>query len=346
MSGKLVKLSLNDNWNKFIEQFSMLDVYYSQEYSNLSSTIENGTAEAIFYENDDGKVFYPYIKRKIDLNEEYLDIVTPYGYGGPVLEGDQNTIKPFYRQFNEYCTNNKIITETVRLHPLLKNDAYMKDVMDVEYIRKTTAVDLALSLEEIRKNYTSNNKRNIKKAKKEGVNVFVSNNNKKDIEIFIDLYYETMNRNNSLSYYYFDKSYFYRQMEEMLLCKSYLLLAEYKNQIIGGILLLIGNEYAHYHLGASKTEYLSLRPNNLLFDAMIEFSKSCGLKLLHLGGGYQENDSLFKFKTSFTNNNNYNYFLGKNILNKKIYKELSQIAAKNLSPISDSNYFPLYRRKN
>lgn len=324
----------------------MLDVYYSQEYSNLSSTIENGSAEAVFYENDDGKIFYPYIKRKIDLNEEYLDIVTPYGYGGPVLEGDQNAIKMFYRQFNEYCTDNKIITETVRLHPLLKNDAYMKDVMNVEYIRKTTAVDLTLSLEEIRKNYTSNNKRNIKKANKEGVTVFISNNIKKDIEIFIDLYYETMNRNNTLSYYYFDRSYFYRQMEEMLLCKSYLLLAEYKNQIIGGILLLIGNEYAHYHLGASKTEYLSLRPNNLLFDAMIEFSKSCGLKLLHLGGGYQENDSLFKFKTSFTNNNNYNYFLGKNILNEKIYKELSQIAAKSLSPISDSSYFPLYRRKN
>lgn len=342
----MVKLSLNDNWNKFIEQFSTLDVYYSQEYSNLSSAIENGAAEAVFYENDDGKIFYPYIKRKIDLNEEYLDIVTPYGYGGPVLEGDQNAIKMFYRQFNEYCTDNKIITETVRLHPLLKNDAYMKDVMHVEYIRKTTAVDLTLSLEEIRKNYTSNNKRNIKKANKEGVNVFISNNHKKDIDIFIDLYYETMNRNNSLSYYYFDRSYFYRQMEEMLLCKPYLLLAEYKNQIIGGILLLIGNEYAHYHLGASKTEYLSLRPNNLLFDAMIEFSKSCGSKLLHLGGGYQENDSLFKFKTSFTNNNNYNYFLGKNILNEKIYKELSQIAAKNLSPISDSSYFPLYRRKN
>lgn len=345
MSGKLVKLSLNENWNIFIEKFPKLDVYYSQEYVNLFTDVEEGVPKAVYYENANGKVFYPFIKRKIDIKEGYSDIVTPYGYGGPVFEGDRSVIKQFYNQFKGYCIDNKIITETVRLHPLLKTDEYMKDVMTVEYIRKTTAVDLTLSLEEIRKNYTSNNKRNFQKANKEGVKVFVSNN-KDDIEIFMDLYYETMDRNNALSYYYFNKSYFYRQMEEMLLSQSYLLFAKYNEQIIGGVLLLIGKEYAHYHLGASKTEYLSLKPNNLLFDAMIEFSKSFGLKALHLGGGYQENDGLFKFKTSFTNNNNFNYYLGKNIINDKIYNELSQIVMKNPSLSGHSNYFPLYRRNN
>ncbi|MFH7611544.1 hypothetical protein RA272_29080, partial [Pseudomonas syringae pv. tagetis] len=86
----------------------------------------------------------------------------------------------FYHQFKEYCFKNNIITETIGLHPLLKNDEYIREVMTVDHIRKTTAVDLTLSIEEIRNSYTASNKRNIRKAIKEGVTVFVSNN-KQDI---------------------------------------------------------------------------------------------------------------------------------------------------------------------
>lgn len=344
MFEKLIKLGPNDNWSETIGKFPKLDIYYSQEYVNLFSDVEEGEPEAVYFENKNGKVFYPYIKRKIDIKEGYFDIITPYGYGGPVVEGEQSVIKQFYYHFKQYCNNNNIITETVRLHPLIKNDEYIKEVMEIDYIRKTTAVDLTITLEEIRKNYTSNNKRNIKRAIKEGVEVFVSNN-KDDIEIFMDLYNETMDRNNALSYYYFNSSYFYRQMEETLLSKSYLLLARHNEQIIGGVLMLIGKEFAHYHLGASKTKYLSLRPNNLLFDAMVEFSKSLGLKKLHLGGGYQENDSLFKFKTSFTNDNHFNYYMCKNILNVNIYDELSKIVMNDDSLSGQYNYFPIYRIK-
>lgn len=345
LPGELKKLGSNDNWSKFIERFPMLDIYYSQEYVNLFADVEEGIPEAVYYENENGKVFYPFIKRKIDLKEGYFDIITPYGYGGPVLKGKHSIIIPFYQKFAEYCIHSNIVTETVRLHPLLKNDEYMKNVMTVDYIRTTTAVDLTPSLAEIRNHYTSSNKRNIKKANREGVKVNISYN-QDDIEIFMDLYYETMDRNNALSYYYFDKAFFYRQMAETLLSKPYLLFAEHNGQIIAGVLLLIGKEYAHYHLGASRTEYLSLRPNNLLYDAMIEFAKSLGSKALHLGGGYQENDNLFKFKASFTNNNNYNFYLGKNILNDKIYQELSQMVMNNLSCNDDYDFFPAYRRKN
>lgn len=338
---ELIQLGSNDNWNRYIERFSNLDVFYSQEYVSLFADVQKGTPEAVYYENENGKVFYPYIKRKIDIKEGYFDIITPYGYGGPILEGEKIVIKKFYEQFKEYCFNSNIITETVGLHPLLKNDEYINDIMVVDFIRKTTAVNLTLPLEEIRKNYSSNNKRNIRKAKKEGVKVFVSNN-LDDIQTFIDLYYETMDRTNASSFYYFPQSFFQKQMNETHLSKPYLLFAKNNEQIIGGVLVIIGREFAHYHLGASKTEYLSLRPNNLLFDAMIEFSKSFGIKALHLGGGYEDNDSLYKFKTSFTNSSTFNYSLGKNIINHKVYEELTHIV-NNDNVGSWSKFFPIYR---
>lgn len=340
----LILLGTNDNWNQYIEKLSKLDIYYSQEYVNLFAKIEEGVPEAVYYENENGKVFYPFIKRKIDIKEGFFDIITPYGYGGPVLEGKRSVIKQFYYLFRESCFENNIITETVGLHPLLNNVEYLKDVMTVDYIRKTTAVDITLPLEEIRRSYSSNTKRNIRKANKEGVKVSISNN-KDEIEIFIDLYYETMKRNHASSFYYFNRPYFYHQMNKTELSKSYLLFAKYREKIIGGVLLIIGKEFAHYHLGASKTKYLSLRPNNLLFDAMIEFCKTFGLKTLHLGGGYEDNDSLFKFKSSFTNNKSYNYFLGKNIINDKIYNELSQIVMNDPSSSAEIHYFPCYRHK-
>jgi hypothetical protein len=337
-------LDSNDDWNEFIEKFPHLDIYYSKHYVNLFANIEEGMPKAVYFENENGKLFYPFILRKIAMKEGYFDIITPYGYGGPVIEGN-NVIEKFYEQFKNFCINNNIISETIRLHPLLKNDVYMKDIMKVDYIRKTTAVDLTLSLDTIRKNYTTNNKRNIRKSIKEGVKVSVSNN-KENIDIFLDLYYETMDRNNASKFYYFNKSYFYHQMEDTALSRPYLLFAKHDNQIVGGVLLIIGKEFAHYHLGASKTEYLHLKPNNLLFDAMVEFSKSLGLKSLHLGGGHEEKDSLYKFKTSFTNNKSYNYYIGKNIINDQIYKELSNITMENLSLNKEGNYFPIYRRKN
>jgi hypothetical protein len=344
LTKKLWILKSDDNWHIFLEKFRNLDIYYSQEYTKLCANAEGGIAETVYYEDKDGKILYPYIKRKIDLKEGFFDIVTPYGYGGPVLEGKNHVIQQFYSQFKVYCENNNIVTETVRLHPLIKNDECIRDIMHVDYIRKTTAVDLSLSLEEIRRGYTSNNHRNIRKAKKEGVKVYLSNN-KGDIETFIDIYFETMQRNNAANYYYFSNSYFYRLMEETALSKPYLLLAEYNDQIIGGVVVIFGKEFAHYHLGASKTEFLSLRPNNLLFDYMVEFAKSKGLTTLHLGGGYKEDDGLFKFKSSFTNNNHFHYYLGKNILNRQIYDELSELTEGNSPLGSESSYFPVYRRK-
>ncbi|OJH19401.1 hypothetical protein BLX88_09465 [Bacillus obstructivus] len=338
----MINVNINDNWNELIKRFQSLDIYYSQEYVSLSADIEKGEPEAFFLENEWGRLFYPYVKRKIDVNKNYYDIITPYGYGGPMYEGDKRILNQFYSEFKKYCIDHDIITETIRLHPLLNITDEVRKIIPVGFIRNTTAVDLREPLEKIKNNYSSSNKRNINKAIKEGVRAVVSND-KKDIEVFIELYYETMDRNKATPFYYFNKSYFCRLMEETELSKPYLLFAEKDGKKIAGLIVIMGKEFAHYHLGASKTEFLNYRPNNLLFDKMIELSKSMNLKALHLGGGYTDNDSLFKFKTSFTNNFNFEYYLGKHILNKSVYKDLSKVVKNSLKTSSDNSYFPQYR---
>lgn len=331
-------------WDNLLGGINDADLYYSYEYGSLFAKNEKGKLMAAYFENENTKIFYPFIRRNVVWDEEGIyDIVTPYGYGGPLLEGSGEKILQFYEYFEEYCKENNIITETIRFHPIIKNYENYNKLMEVEYIRKTTAVDLSLPLEEIRKQYSSMNKRNIKKAKNEGIICFLVENTPKNINTFFNLYLETMDRNNADRYYYFDENYFYEQIKDSIISETFLLFAQYKDEIIAGVMVLKGPKYSHYHLGASKTKFLHLRPNNHLFDYMIEFCKSKGSTLLHLGGGYQENDGLFKFKASFSNGNNFDYFIGKRVYDRKKYNRIIE-GARRYYKINE-NYFPIYRGK-
>jgi hypothetical protein len=331
-------------WKELLKNFKNIDCYYSYEYGNLFSKSENGKLYAAYYQEEETEIFYPFIKRRVPfVKEELYDIVTPYGYGGPFTKGDKALVRKFYQFFSSYCQLHNIITETVRFHPLYQNYSFLDDLLGIDYIRKTTGVDLQISLDDIRQNYTRMNKRNIRKAINNNLNCFIAENTEHNIHTFIDLYRETMDRNHASSYYYFDEEYFLKQVQKTDISESFILFASLNNEIIAGVMVLVGKEFSHYHLGASKTKYLDLKPNNLLFDFMIEFCMNKGSKVLHLGGGYQENDGLFKFKTSFTNQNNYDYFLGKKIHRMAKYNNI--IEQLRLRYELDENYFPCYRGK-
>jgi hypothetical protein len=330
-------------WTNTISHFINPDCYYSFGYGRLFAKKENGSLFAAYYEDDDGKIFYPFIKRKVPFMEDLYDIVTPYGYGGPLIEGDRKSIDRFYKEFCTYCESQRVITETIRFHPCYGNYKLLENVMDVKYVRKTTAVDLRTSLETIREQYSSMNKRNIKKAKNHGLYCFVAENNQENLNIFMDLYKETMDRNQAVGYYYFNEEYFHNQLNETDLSNTFLLFSQKNQEIIAGVLVLVGKALSHYHLGASRTKYLELKPNNLLFDYMIEFCHSKGSQLLHLGGGYSEDDGLFKFKSSFTNKNNFNYYLGRRIHNPELYQKIIKELKEKYH--LDEQYFPIYRGK-
>jgi hypothetical protein len=333
-----------DSWKNILKNFINIDCYYSFEYGNSFAKKEGGRLFAAYYEDHDTKIIYPYIKRRIPhIEEELFDIVTPYGYGGPVISGSNTNVSmmKFHELFSSYCRLHNIITETIRFHPLYQNDKICRNFWDVEYIRKTTAVDLRHSLEEIRNNYSEMTKRNIKKAKMNNLTCLIAENNKKNIRIFKDLYKETMDRNHAASYYYFDEDTFFEQVKKTDISETLLLFTKTNNEIIAGVMVLIGKEFSHYHLGASKTAYLHFRPNNLLFDFMIETCKSKGSSVLHLGGGYQENDGLFKFKASFTNDHHFEYYIGKKVHNPVRYNEVIE-GLKEQYELNE-RYFPIYR---
>lgn len=319
-------------------------MYFTYEYCKAVESVENGLAKLAIFENNYCKIVYPFILRNIkcgDIVSNYFDIVTPYGYGGPCIIGDKNNIKIFRQMFEVYCKKKNIVSEVIRFHPILKNHLLMDECVELKYIRKTVVVDLLNNINVIRSKYSSMNKRNLKKAIKNGVFCVSVEKTSENVNSFIQLYNETMKRNNALDFYYFDKNIITNMLSDNNNTTSHLLFAYFEGKVVSAIIVYICGDIAHYHLGASKTEYLHLKSNNLLFDYMMIFSKTNLAKIIHLGGGYCENDGLFSFKSSFSNNEYLKYFIGTRVFDYEIYSNLVRDISEN--HILSNSYFPMYR---
>lgn len=330
-------------WDFLVDKFEVHDVYYTYQYCNSAALLEDGVAKLIYFKNILGEVLYPVIIRKIETDSEldFYDITTPYGYGGPLISGEVTVLEEFKQVFESYCHAHGIISEVIRLHPLLDNASYLSTYCELKYIRKTTAVNLDEGIEKVRQNYTKMNKRNIHKAKKSQLVCKKVEKTYENIEKFETLYQATMNRRHATEYYFFDSHFLRKQLADTSISKSHLLFAYHEDTVIAAVILYTSGKLAHYHLGASDKEYLHLRPNNLLFDFMIELTWQHNCEILHLGGGYQEDDNLFKYKTSFTNNNNYDYFIGMNIFDEESYQQV--VERKRHDYELTEGFFPQYR---
>jgi FemAB-related protein (PEP-CTERM system-associated) len=74
------------------------------------------------------------------------------------------------------------------------------------------------------------------------------------------------------------------------------LLAEYEETVIAGMVLLAAGETLRYAYGASNPDYLQLAPNNLLMWEAISWACMSGYRLLDLGRTARDNVGLMEFK--------------------------------------------------
>ncbi len=75
-----------------------------------------------------------------------------------------------------------------------------------------------------------------------------------------------------------------------------LLLAEYEQKIIGGMILLASGKTVRYAYGASDERYLNLAPNNLLMWTAITWGCEQGYQTLDMGRTACDNEGLMEFK--------------------------------------------------
>ena len=330
-----------------------MDIYFERNYGKLYEEVENGLCEVFELKTSYGAIKHLYIKREIPIiinKEKYYDLVTPYGYGGPIILNyksgyKEKLINEFDSEFKKYCEANNIVSEFIRFHPIIGNVNDFKPIYLAEKVRKTVGTNIKDFEDPITNEFSKSTRKTIRRALKSGITYRVIEGQDiktENIDNFRKIYYSAMDRNTASEYYYFDDNYFSKCLEYY---RDKIILVEvlYEGKSIASGFYFVYDKIIHAHLSGTLNEYLAYSPAYVIKYATVEWAKKNGIELIHYGGGTSnsEEDTLYKFKKKFGKNTEFDFYVGKKIWNKDIYTALCEHKSVDTT---ETDFFPLYRK--
>ncbi len=312
------------------------------EYSYSFKLHGDGEPLLLHFSDEDVELSYVVMKADIAKSQKFkgildegelYDFETPYGYGGPLCNGDipQKVQKKFRVEMDEYCQNNGIVSQFVRFHPLLENYNTVPELFETRYLRDTIYIDTS-SKDLIMSNMDSKNRNMVRKAIKNDISIIQKPIS--DYSEFELLYNETMIKDNADEYYFFKEEYF--ESQKLLDNNACIFYASREGRPIAGAIIYYNDRYAHYHLAGSHLEDRQYAPSNLLLYEVACWASEKGIKCFHLGGGMAPEDNLFGFKKQFNKNGRLPFYVGRTIFDKEKYNYLME-SRKRFDPSFDAN---------
>lgn len=336
-------------WREPLRSQLETDVYFLPEYHRVYELNGDGIAKAFVAQDRDKLLFYPFLVRPIEavldepLAVRWYDIETVYGYTGPLSNsGDTRFLSDAWGMFSEWCRDNSIIAEFVRFSPLLNNHAIASPHCKVSFDRQTVLVDLETSETALWNHYSSAHRNMIRKALKNSLECHEVDP-ARAMNTFMDLYYQTMQKNSANRYYFFSEAYFGNLMA--LLGNRLKLFTTHQGDLVVAASLVLAHDHTiHYHLSASRQGYQKFAPTDLLLHTISLWGMENGFRRFHLGGGRtaHEDDALLKFKSG-ASRARCRYYTGRTVHNPAAYEDLCSrwMSSANVSVRPD--YFLLYR---
>lgn len=339
----------DSRWKSYL-MLAPHDFYHLPEYVSLAAKHEGGTPVAFYGKAEKTAFLSPLLIRKIPASlgtsDNWCDATTPYGYPMPIIIAPDvpSCLEKFLESFREVGAESGIVTAFFRLHPLLP--------LPLETLAKygtlmqhgqTVYIDLSLSLEEIWAQIRKDHKKDIRKLTRLGFKAQI--NNWGLYEEFIDIYKMTMKRKLASEFYFFDDSYFVDLRSSLGDCLNLCTTLSPEGEVSSAMLFTAINGIVQTYLSGTSQKYFHLAPSKLEMDAVIRWAKEKGNSVFHLGGGFNSrSDSLFKFKSGFSNLRA-NFYTYRMILDKEKYLSLLQSWEEKCEHTSDnySGFFPEYR---
>ena len=353
-----------EQWDRLIDTAPHADVFFCRQYVSLFEKLSGECAHLFFFGDRSNYIVYPFFKRSINRlplfkaspltgRSEYFDIVSPYGYSGPLAvisepSCEQDLWQQFLEAFHQHCLEANIVCEFARLNPFTGNHLPLQEFTDgVEPSNPITYLDLGYSEKELWQGLNRGNRSNINKARRRGVRVDRCSS-RAHVDRFHELYTGTMARNDADDWYFLPRDFFHNFFK-MLNGKTSLFHADYDGRIIAAASFLHGGKVVHYFLGGSDSQYLSVRPNNILMYEAILWAKSEGYRYFNLGGGHGSEETLARFKTAFSKLTK-TFFIYRKVHMARIYELLCHQFVRYREDegqsIPETDFFPLYRAAN
>lgn len=270
---------------------------------------QNGFAARLFVmETGQTTIVYPFFVRSVaalpfatDANRNRGDTFTPE-YTGPLFMGASGHQDPeatqFADRFARYCRANGIVAEFAHLNPWHDSGALL-DPTCVVVNREIVQVDLTLGEEDLwTRSLTSDARRQTRQAQKAGVAVRWASS-LDDVRAFHRLHAGTMDRRQAKESYRIPLDYFVGIFESMP-DHAFIALAEYQDRVVAGGLYFHGGTDVYWHLSAVDLAFSRVRPvNKYVWETML-WAVGAGKKRMLLGGGYEPDDGVFRFKAGFS----------------------------------------------
>ncbi|KPJ93756.1 MAG: hypothetical protein AMJ53_06650 [Gammaproteobacteria bacterium SG8_11] len=339
------KLHYSDQntWKALASRAQVDDVYFSPEYLKINESILGGESECFIYEDDNLIAYYAYIKRPIE-GTNLFDIVSPYGFGGFIINNKDSAVR-FDNAFRTHCVESGIVSEFIRFHPFFNNHVYPElKSLEVQLHQAVVQVDYTQPNFDLNHTVNKEVRKKIRKAQNNQLQV-VEDSHHQYYKDFIQLYHQTMDSKQAAQFYFFDERFF-SDLQTYLENSALLLAAIYNEQLIGGLLILFGDNYAYNFLSCSDPRYLALGTNDLLQYCALDWAYKNGKKKYLLGGGLKGEDSLFKYKARFSSGRS-DFYIGRRIHLLEAYDDLcrQRIQQQNTNPTEfyTRSWFPLYR---
>lgn len=328
-------------WVRLWERWPEREVFAHPAYLQLFAA--EGAARCAVLVTDAGTVLYPFLLRTIpgavgDNHER--DTTTPYGYGGPFEYGGsgETQFAEFWSRYDDWAAKSSVVSEFVRFS--LDTEARLTYPGDVVFKQDNIVRELSLSAEDLWMDFDHKVRKNVKKALRSDVHVEIDVDGSR-FEDFFDIYESTMDRREASKGYYFGREFF-ESIHRNLAGQFVYFHAIHEGLVVSTELVLSSADTLYSFLGGTKSESFDLRPNDLLKHEVMLWGISNGKKRFVLGGGFQPDDGIFRYKRAFAPGGAVPFSVGNRILNAERYSELTsedQRAAQ-----VESSYFPSYRQ--
>jgi hypothetical protein len=335
-------------WISLWQSWSAREISAHPEYARLFSRPCDRVVCASL-NTDQGGVLFPLILRPLSTTswgKDYgycYDWTTPYGYGGPFTWGSIDA-QFFWSAFDAWCMQNNIVCGFARL--ALFPEQLLPFVGEVE----TKAMNVVRTLDPnpdiLWMDYEHKVRKNVNKARRNGIEICVDETGDR-LQEFLSIYYATMERRQASVRYYFPVEFF-QVLTEKLKGGFIFFHGLYQDKIVSTELVLVSVNYIYSFLGGTLADFFDFRPNDLLKHAIIEWGIAQHKKAFILGGGYEPQDGIFRYKLSFAPSGKIPFKIGKRIYNPTVYASLLQLRqewemAQGRLWIPDTGFFPAYR---
>lgn len=327
-------------------QVSYPDIYFEPDYARLYET-EDIKAVEYRFECEYGVITNLFLKRKIDISlsedVQYYDLVTPYGYGGPVIHqatDKEKLISAYLEDFQAYTKRENIVDEFVRFHPIIGNGLDFKEAYNAIYDRKTVGTNLTFE-DVIGTEFSKHRRKDIRRILANPEIHYEVEEHPESLDDFIEIYYSTMDRDGAEEYYYFKPEYFSMILDKFHdhICTGKVFLGD--KLIAMGVYFSYG-KYLHAHLSGTLSEYLQYSPAYILKYALALYGHEHGYEVIHYGGGSSrsEDNGLFKFKREFGKNTQFDFYIAKKIWDQDVYRRICETVGADMT----TEFFPAYRK--